>query len=138
MATTGVQIDGLDELREALRLMPSELRADAETIVLEGANETAAEIRPKYEAVRSVKPKGIKNPIHLADAVVVRNGSDGSAARASVVVKAPHAHLFEFGARHMSGRPTLVPAAQRARRKVVGKLAYMVRRAGFEVSTDGQ
>jgi hypothetical protein len=137
MAAT-VRLDGLSELRDALRALPADMATEAGVIVREAAETTAAQIK----AVYPVGPTG-----NLRRGVAVSNDTRGVAALAIVKSRAPHAHLWEYGTQvrrtnrsFNRGRmpsptgDTLVSIAQRVRRGMYQRLVALVERAGFTVS----
>ena len=130
-----VTMQGMDELKALLRQLPAELTDDADTVVREAADQTAAEIKAVYDRHRSSK-KGNKgrSPVHLADSVVIQRMVRPGLVRYRVRVTAPHAHLFEYGTYRAEANPTLVPAAIRQRSLMVQGLIDLMRRRGFEVS----
>ena len=147
-----LKIDGLEELRRKLLALPTELQADAETVVKQAARDARDAIVARYEQHRSstgyyVPKAGIRRPRrHLADSVRIDEQQSGKgSAYARVVVDAPHAHLFEFGTNERQwdkngkstgaaeAHPTVVPVAIRSRRAMVQELKAVVESAGLEV-----
>lgn len=133
---TRLEIRGLDELRQALRDLPADLTNEASVIVQAHADDAAGQIRDVYQEHRVTG--------HLAGGVTVDRSHSAFTTRAIVRSKAKHAHLFEFGSqlRHhdsgksvgaMPARPTVIPIAQRTRRRMVAVLVNLVRKAGFQV-----
>jgi len=130
--------DGLAELREQLRNLPSDLTAEATHEVEGAANGAAAEIKRAYP-VRTG---------NLRDGVIVTHVNQGKyAAGALVKNTSKHAFIFENGTqtRHndlganrgaMPPGNVFIPAAIRARRLMYEKLKAIVARAGFTVSGD--
>ena len=140
-----VTLDGLDELRAALRQLPKALADEASVIIDRRAQNAAAAIRAAY---KKGKTGNLKNRVTVS---IVR-GSVSAAA--TVRSNAPHAALYEFGtgslnvAHPSSNRrtgkganrgsspphPTVIPIAQRERRAMNQELVELVKRAGFEVT----
>jgi NADPH:quinone reductase-like Zn-dependent oxidoreductase len=138
---------GLSEFESALRELPTTVRSEAQPIVSDAANATASHVKAAYERVRTSGTSGRKAAgKHLADGVkvVVDNGGT-SYARAFMRSTAKHSHLYEFGSVKrqwksgkntgtMPAQPTVIPAAERERRKMRDELVEMMRRNGLEVS----
>lgn len=134
---TKLHLEGLTELRQALRDLPSDLTDDASVIVQAHADDAATQIRAVYEDHRVTG--------HLAAGVTVDRSHSAFTTRAIVKSKAKHAHLFEFGSqlrKHDNGksvgvmppRPTVIPIAIRKRAQMVRVLIDLVKRAGFTVT----
>jgi len=132
-------ITGLEELRAALRTLPTELAGEAQHVVVGAANGAAADIRGAYP----VRTGNLRDHVTVRD---LPSGPTGAAAK--VVSSARHAALFEVGtqARHTSigaNRGTMppghvfVPRVIRARRLMVQQLVDLVRRAGLTVTGYG-
>lgn len=141
--SASVQFDGLDELRAALRNMPTHLRGQAANIVEAAGNAAATEIRAAYGKHRHTG--------NLQEGVTVEHERQaGVTARSVVKSTAPHAYIFENGtqARHTDlgwnrgvmpagGKPAghiFVPVVVRHRRAMEAKLEDMLKGEGFEVS----
>ena len=134
---TSLRIEGLAELRAALRALPAELAAEAGPLVEAAAEGAAAEVRAGYQ-----RAGGTGN---LADHVVVdvvAMGRFGAAAR--VRSTARHAWLFELGTevRHtrdgwnrgrMPPGKVFVPVLMRRRAALWRALAGLLASAGLEV-----
>jgi hypothetical protein len=130
--------DGLSELREQLRNLPSELTGEAANIVLGAANGAAAEIKGAYP-VRTGR---------LRDGLVVTRADKGKFSAGAIVKNtAKHAAIFENGtqARHnslganrgsMPPGHVFVPRMIRARRRMYERLSDLLRRKGLVVSGD--
>lgn len=129
-----VTIDGLDELRSALRNLPRDLEEEAGEIVLNAAHEAKAHIRYPRRTGK------------MASRLVVRTLSGGSfGAAAEVRNTDPLAHIFERGsqARHtriganrgsMPPGNVFVPVVIRKRREMFEKLKALLVRHGATVS----
>lgn len=127
MATEG--FTGMAELIADLGRMGHDVERDAGGIVLRTADAMANDVIGGYP----VKEGGLR-------AGVVVEKSAASPTRVKVRSKSPHAHLFENGTvqRHTAGtganrgtmpaKPTFVPAAVRARRRMTEELVGLVRR----------
>ena len=133
-----VRWDGLFELQEALRRLPTDLAADAGPIVIEAANDAAAEITAAYPE----RTGDLRNGVHVR---VLSGGPFGAAAE--VVNRAPHAYMFENGtvARHteiganrgsMPAGHVFIPRIIRHRRQMYADLKAMIARHGLEVTGD--
>lgn len=132
-------MEGLTELRNALRNLPEDLARDAAEIVVNVAEGAKAEIVSGYPQGRTGNLKG---------GVTVHRSHAQFTSQAIVKSRAKHAHLFEFGTKARKtangvnrGRMPKAPAHQamipvviRKRRQMVQQLIELVRRAGFEVS----
>ena len=118
--SAGLELDGMKELQAALRELPSTLRSETlQPVVDAAATDLVAEVKGAYAKVTG----------NLADGVVQEKMRDQIGRK--VRSKAPHAHLYEYGtinrytnktgARRgvMPAQPTFVPAAIRARIRMV-------------------
>jgi hypothetical protein len=135
MNATQLRIDGLAELREALKALPPELVREASVIVHAQAEAAAREIAGAY-------------PFHtgnLRDHLRVDVAGDAVSATARVRNTARHAWIFEHGtaARHWaSGKSTgrmpegrvFIPIAMQRRRIMLAALIDLVERSGLHVS----
>lgn len=138
MSSVKLKFDGLTELRNALRNLPSDLTGEASHIVEGIANGAASEIRQAYPSVTGNLISGVQ---------VTRFEHGKVAAGALVKSSARHAHLFEFGTKSrrtskgwnrgtMPKAPEnerMVPIIVKARYRMFGLLADMLRRAGLLV-----
>lgn len=136
--STKLQLNGLAELRSALRNLPDELKADAQRIVTDAANGAAVAIRRGYPVVSGKLRDGI-------DVAQVESSRGGVTAK--VTSRARHSHLFENGTGQrraanganrgrMPKAPTneaMIPVVIRQRRTMVTRLIDLVKRAGFVV-----
>lgn len=131
---------GLDELRAALRSLPSDLAGEAEHIVEGAANGAAVEARAGYAS-------HIRSGNLIAHVDVSKQAAGRYGVGFLVINRAKHAWLFENGsqARHtaiganrgsMPATPTFVPAMIRARRRMYDQLRGVLERAGLIVSGD--
>ena len=137
--STRLHLDGLTELIHALRQLPEELTAEADTIIRTHADQAKREIQTAY-------PDGPTG--NLKRGVTVEHNASKFSTHAIVRSRAKHAHLWEFGTkRRHTGRGAhrgvmppgpsgqrMIPIAMRTRRKMLDALTDLVRRAGFEVS----
>lgn len=138
MSSNRLRLDGIDELREALRRLPDALRGEAGHIVEAAANGAAAEIKAKYPVHTG----------HLRDGVEVRPSEVSHFGAGAIVVnRAKHAFIFENGtqARHnaiganrgsMPPGHVFVPIVIRKRRQMYEQLKDLLTRHGFQVSGD--
>lgn len=129
--SASLSLDGVKEIREALERLPEQLTRDEfGPIVRASAEGLAGELKSSYARVTGT----------LADRVVVEPGRSGNGLMAKVRSKAPHAHLYEYGTVRrrtnetganrgsMPARPIFVPAAIRARERMVRACADAFRR----------
>jgi hypothetical protein len=130
-----LRINGLDELRAALKALPDDLLNEATVIVNFQAEAAAREITAAYPLGKTGNLKYFVRVEHAADAV---------SATAKVRNRAKHAWLFEYGTairsaggknrgRMPAGR-VFVPIAMQRRRIMLSALIDLVRRAGLHVS----
>jgi len=133
-----LQLDGLAELRAALRNLPEHLTDEATGIVQKAA--TAAEQR-----VVANYPQGPTG--NLRRRVSTEHQGSRLTATSRVRSRAPHASIFENGTkprRNKKGQnrgqmrepqeaQKMVPVVVRERRRMVEELKDMVRRNGFQV-----
>lgn len=133
-----VQLQGLQELRTALRNLPADLADEAAAIVEAHAEDAARNIQAAY-------PEGPTGNLKRGVTREINRSRFGSAA--IVRSRAKHAHLFEKGTAQrrtktganrgaMPQAPEserFIPKAIRARARMVTALKDLVRRAGFEV-----
>lgn len=138
MSNNRIRWDGLDELRDALRRLPEELRGEGSEIVVTNATGAKTEIVEKYPD----RTGNLRGRVTL--------GLDsGSRFGAGAVVKntAKHAYIFENGsqARHTAlgaNRGTMppghvfIPTVMRWRRRMYDQLKALLERHGLSVSGD--
>lgn len=138
MATNQLRLDGLTELRAALRQLPADLAADAADMVVHSVDMTAASLIQSYPLGDTGNlRKGVKKTITRSQVAVV----------GEVKSTSPHAHLWEFGTQNRRtqhgwnrGRLRnqynrgLVGITLRERQALNTNLIDLVRRAGFIVS----
>jgi len=135
MSSVNLFLDGLDELRKALRDMPDELTNDAIAIVATAAADTASEIKTVY-------PTG-----PMREGVVVTDRSHQYQARFVVESRTPQATWWEFGTENRrtkqgwnrGSEPAhkdqgLVSIAKRHRALMKAALIALVQSAGFLVT----
>jgi hypothetical protein len=139
MSDNKLTIEGLEELRAALRQLPQELADEAGPIVLTLAQYAADEMDQKYAAHEWTG--NLRNGLSVTrDDAYIRFG-----ARAVVKNRAPHAWWAENGTQirktstgaNRGAMPPIhvfVPSAIRWRRAMVEQLKGLVRRAGLVVS----
>jgi hypothetical protein len=135
-----IVFEGLDELRAALRQLPSDLAGEASNIVVGIANAAALNMRTLYGDHRVSG--------ELQEKVVVERLEVGKVAAGMVVKSASKlAGIFENGtqARHtalganrgsMPPGHVVIPTAIAARRRMYEQLKDMLVRHGLEVSGD--
>lgn len=141
------RLDGIEDLKHALRMLPEQLTDQGGDIVRYWARFAAGAARASY-------PRGRTG--NLQDRVVVEYRDSGFGtrwgARAVVINKSPHAHLYEYGtqARHyyqegsgkrhetgaMPAAPpgrAFVPNMARARDRMYADLVALLVRQGLAV-----
>lgn len=130
-----LRIDGLTELREALKALPPELVRESGVIVHAQAEAAAREIAGAY-------------PVHtgnLRDHLRIEIHGDAVSASAKIRNTAKHAWMFEHGTgprRWASGKSTgrmpagrvFIPIAMQRRRIMLAALIDLVERSGLHVS----
>jgi hypothetical protein len=133
-----LQMEGLAELRAALRNLPEHLTEEASDIVHRNATAAEQRIAQNYP----VGPTG-----NLRRRVSTEQAKSRLTATSRVRSRAPHASIFERGTRQRRnakganrGRmpeanenQKMVPVVIRQRRQMVEELKDMVRREGFQV-----
>lgn len=135
MDTGRLRIDGLTELRAALKRLPPDLVREAAVIVDAQAGAAAREMAAAYP----VHTGNLRNQLRLELA------SDAVSASARIRNTAKHAYIFEKGTgpRHWaSGKSTgrmpagrvFIPIAMQRRRIMLTALIDLVERAGLHVS----
>lgn len=146
-----VAMEGLDELRNALKALPAELQSAARDRVIAAADDAAAKLRASYPVGtsgrkyqgRRIDPGGLRRGVK----VVVEENKASTIA--TVKSTAPHAHLWEFGtevratqklinrgaapAHHDQG---LIGIAIRRRRQLQSELKAIVEQSGSFVVTE--
>lgn len=132
---------GLNELRAAMRALPTEATGEASNIINAEANAAAVEIRSAYGSHRRSG--------RLQGGVIVTHVDHGKFyAGAAVKSSAKHASLFENGtqARHtaiganrgsMPPGHVFVPAIARSRRRLFRSLKALLERKGLLVRERG-
>lgn len=152
-----LKMDGLAELRAALRALPDDLAQEAAAIVQAQAEYAQQQIVAAYpERTTNLNPGPTRKsrwfPPGILKARVTSTREPGAArfgARAVVRSRAPHAWLFENGTKPRQTRngasrgrmpvapesERMIPIAIRRRRVMVQALIDLVRRAGFNVET---
>jgi Bacteriophage HK97-gp10, putative tail-component len=130
-----LRLEGLAELRKALRHLPAELTGEAAELIRAAADGVAAEIVAAYPERTGNLRRGVR----------VTHETSRFGAASTVRNHAPHAYIFEVGtvARKTAiGAPrgvmrpgkVFIPRAVRARRALYAAQIALLRRAGFEVS----
>jgi hypothetical protein len=119
---------GMADLIRSLEQLPEQMKAEAGHIVQDAANGTATEIRQAYPQKDGDLVRGVE---------VEQQGE----LRWKVRSRAPHAHLYEYGTVQrslnsnganrgtMPAQPTVIPIAQRRRRRMLDGLKSMLQRA---------
>ncbi len=134
-----VQLQGMEEFRQALRNLPADLAAEADVVVQAQANEMA-------RAAESGYPEGPTG--NLKAGITVEHNRSKFFTGAIVKSRAKHAFIFENGTKPRQTRTganrgampkppeaeRFIPKAIRARARMTSALVDLVRRAGFEVS----
>lgn len=136
MSNNRLVLDGMAELRAALRALPAELASEAGRIIEGEANAAVSEMRQQYP---------VRTGRLMQGTVVSRVDRGKFAAGAIVKNTAKHAHLFEFGTQTrqnaiganrgaMPPGNVFVPAMIRARRRMYRALAALLERNGLTVT----
>ena len=133
-----LRLDGMAELREALRKLPEELAGEASHIIEGIANGVASETRRVYPIQTGRLVGGVK----------VTHFEHGKVAAGAVVKSsAPHSHLYEYGTKsrktakgwNRGSMPKadeskrMIPIVVRARKRMYAQLSDLLRRAGFVI-----
>jgi hypothetical protein len=135
VAANQLRLDGVNELRAALKALPPELVREAGVIVHAQADAAAREMAGAY-------------PVHtgnLRNHLRIELSGDAVSATARVRNTARHAAIFEYGTgprRWASGKSTgrmpagrvFIPIAMQRRRIMLSALIDLVERAGLHVS----
>jgi hypothetical protein len=136
VATNQLHINGLEELKRALRALPAELVREADVIVQAQADEAMRQIAATYPVRSGAMLRGL----HL------ETRGDQVSSWARVSNRTWYANVFEHGTkgpRHWAtGKNTgeiraadrFIPIAIYRRRIMESALVDLVRRAGFEVT----
>jgi len=131
-------LEGLEELRAALRTLPADLAHDGAEFVDDATERAAASLIQSYPLGETGNLRaGVKHSVVRSQFGVV----------GMVKSTSPHSHLWEFGTQNRHTRqgwnrgisPShhregLIPIAQRERKRLNGALIELVRLAGFQVS----
>lgn len=147
MSNNKLVLDGIAELRDALRKLPHELKAEAQDVVLGTADSAATDIRVGYRR-GSLQRKGEGNVRtgNLEKGVSVRKDEASTfGAGAIVISRSPHAWMFENGtqARHtaiganrgaMPPGHVFIPIVIRKRKQMYEKLRGLLERHGLKVT----
>jgi hypothetical protein len=129
-------LEGIAELRDALRRLPHELKAEAQTIVEGAADSAARDIKAGYPERSGKLRRGVS---------VRKDESSTFGAGAIVVNRSPHAWMFENGtqARHtaiganrgaMPPGHVFIPIAIRKRKHMYEQLRGLLERHGLKVT----
>ncbi len=138
MSNNQLVIDGLDELRAALRRLPEELAAQASRIVMANANAAAFEIKTGYASHRI--SGDLQDKVQVEHVAMGRGGAGSRVTNSSKI-----ANIFENGTmvRHTArgynrgASPpghVFIPAITRWRRRMYEELAALLVRNGLEVT----
>lgn len=128
MSHNRFRINGLDELREAFRILPAQARQKAKPIVRDTVDSAQVAVVAAY-------PQGRTGRLKKGVSVVVDESTYGITAL--LHSKAKEAVVFEYGsqARHteiganrgsMPPRPTFTPIVERKRRELIEQLIDLV------------
>jgi hypothetical protein len=128
-----IQWDGLAEVSRPLTNAPREIRVEAMDIVRDETEGAAAEIQQQYAVQTGRLRNRVRTDYPSSDVIT-----------GAVISSAPHSHLYEFGTKvrrtgnganrgSMPASPVTPAIAVRRRTRMVGRLAEMLRRKGFEV-----
>jgi len=153
MSSVKLEIQGLDELRQALRNLPKELTNEAAVIVQAHAEDAKRQIEAAYPIrTTGLHPTERRKskwfpPGTMKHSISVDRSHSAFTTRAIVKSRAPHAHLFEYGTdarKQGNGKVVgrmpvgpqaelMIPKVQRIRRRMVAALVELVRKAGLVV-----
>lgn len=141
MSNNRLELQGLAELRAALRNLPKVLTGEASHVVEGAANGAASTVKSNYARGKTG---------NLIEGVVVEHGSFGQfAAGAIVKSKAKHAWIYENGTQvrhtakgaHRGVMPApsppgraFIPVMIKARKQMYLKLADLLKRHGLQVT----
>src|SRR5262245_3612415 len=131
-----LELQGVNELKLALRQLPPAFATEARAIVLAHAEEAKRQIEANY--AHSVETGNLIRSLSLS----TENPAYG--ARAILRNRARHAYWYEHGTEfrytsqgvargRMPAGHAFIPPAQRERRLMVHALMQLIRRAGFVV-----
>jgi hypothetical protein len=135
MSRVTLEWEGLTQLEEDLRTLPTDLRTEAATITRDAADDAAATMAALYP-----KRTGL-----LASSLQVSQTETATGTRALVINTSPYALVFDLGsqARHtaiganrgsMPAGNVFVPTMMRARRAMYEALKDLLQRSGLIVS----
>lgn len=138
MSNNRLEFAGLKELREALRQLPHELKAEAQSIVMDAANGAGTDIKAAYD--RHTKTGNLSKGVQVRPSEVSTFG-----AGAIVVSRAKHAWMFENGtqARHtaiganrgaMPPGHVFIPVVVKRRKQMYVELMEVIRKQGLQVT----
>ena len=155
MSSIKMQMDGLNELRDALHKLPEDLLEEAADIVIAHAEEARREIQEAYPVRttnlnrRSSRTGKWFPPGILKARVTSLKNRSLIATSALVQSRAPHAWIYEHGTEGRKRRTDkgwnrgampeaplerrMIPKAIKWRARMVKALTELVQRAGFEV-----
>ena len=153
MSSVKLEIQGLDELRQALRNLPKDLTNEASVIVQAHAEEAKRQIEAGYPIrTTGLHPTDRRKskwfpPGTLKHSISIDRTYSAFTTRSIVKSRAKHAHLFEYGTgarKQGNGKVVgrmpvgpqaelMIPKVQRIRRRMVAALVELVRKAGFVV-----
>lgn len=120
-----LQLSGFDQLTRDLSTLPTDLRAQTDSIVLQHARRAAELVRAAYPVVTGALRAGVK---------IIERVPRGIAVLYTVTSSAYHAHLYEFGTGHTRPHATFLPITERERRASTTAAADVVTRAGLKVT----
>jgi hypothetical protein len=134
--SSGLTIEGLDELKRELRALPEDLYDDGRDIIDDTAETAAADIRAAYP----IGPTG-----RLAKGVKVKPATHPSPYGHSrtIVNTTFYAEWYERGTGPRKGRGSMkpgnvfVPRMRQHRADMYNRLADLLRSKGLDVTTDG-
>jgi Bacteriophage HK97-gp10, putative tail-component len=141
VAENRLRLDGLAELREALKALPAELVREAGVIVHAQAEAAASEMVSAYP----VHTGNLRNHVRVELSSDRPGSSWLQSASARVTNRAKHAAIFEYGTgerRWANGKSTgrmpagrvFIPIAMQRRRIMLAALIDLVERSGLHVS----
>ncbi len=115
-----VEVQGLRELSERLRVLPLEIQKQ----IMVGAVDAGAQVIQREAERLAPKKRGFSSPKSLVSRIIRRRKSDAevSEVQVSILAKAPHAHLVHFGtAAHEIRAKRKKVLADKAAGKIFGK-----------------
>lgn len=118
MASKGIRVEGVAELRKQLRALPRKLRDGAAAAIAEAAGAVKADARSLVRVDEG----------DLRDGIGVRIQGDGLSAQVGVTDNDLYYGPFqEFGTSSIPPKPFMTPAAEAERRRLPGRIEKAVK-----------